>query len=323
MKCTDFSFLNRSQIIWQDSLLSITFDRFSSPMTSLHNTGSSDGKPLSYVTAMRCLSRIGLKIVQERLTARTYQQHLEFLAELRQHITDIVASSSEALISAGKCKSWKDQLEYWNFYLHRSYILSELCRPTIAHRREDPLLGPEQLVLAQSLRATCIKSLTSTVEAFLGLQNLTKFATQSWAAVQRSLSSALLLGLLGEPRRNKRVGVFLSSLLSVMQDVHNEIDQSEQSAPIKRSLAALSKFVPKQTYPSSLSDIASTPEQDGAESYPTSGPTSSEPNSSYLGGQQAYINPYFQNSTSEDGSPISMLKSILWGTESISPDFIF
>ena len=41
------------------------------------------------------------------------------------------------------------------------------------------------------------------VESLGGLQSITRFAIQSWAAVHRSLSCAVLLGILSEPSRMK------------------------------------------------------------------------------------------------------------------------
>ena len=153
----------------------------------------------SYIDSMRCLCKIGLNINRRKAVSQPTNVQILSIADQRDKIQDIVERMADHLADAGKCHSIKEQLEFWNLFLHRSYILSELCRPAITyhHRRK------EHKELAASLRETCITNLANTVEAFLGLHNITEFATQSWAAVHRSLSSALLLGILGEPARNE------------------------------------------------------------------------------------------------------------------------
>jgi hypothetical protein len=240
---------------------------------------------------------IGLEVIQERATSRKYNQYLHHISRIRDEINELASHLGEHLTSVTKCRSMKDQIEFWNFYLHRSYILSELCRPTIMHQKEIRLLQKDQQILAKSLRSACMDSLANTVEAFLGLQNLTKFATQSWAAVHRSLSSALLLAILHEPGRNERVRTLLFRLLSVMYEVHSDIDPMEKSAPIARSLEAIAKLMPPEPVPakSLASDGQGSPPQESVESHAVS---ISSPDTS----------------DSQGASPFSLLNSILWGS---------
>jgi hypothetical protein len=65
----------------------------------------------------------------------------------------------------------KDQLKHWNLYLHKSYVTSELYRPTLKHNTN--------LETTAALQATYIESLADTVKAFLGLENITRFIRQS------------------------------------------------------------------------------------------------------------------------------------------------
>ena len=130
----------------------------------------------------------------------------------------------------------RNQLEHWALYLHMSYMMSELCRPTIS-----PALAEHEL--ARSMRKACIDSLTNTVEAFLGLQNMTVFASRSWTAVHRSISCALLLGILKEHERNDRARMLLEKLISVLTEITSKVDPAELSAPITRSMMALRKLL--------------------------------------------------------------------------------
>jgi hypothetical protein len=114
--------------------------------------------------------------------------------------------------------------------------MSEVCREAI-----KPKIAPTELSLA--MRATCIDSLTNTVQAFLGLSRLTSFASHSWTALSRALSSALVLGVIGEAEVNEKVRSLLSQLLVCLQEIMaRNVDGTEISAPIKRWVATLSKL---------------------------------------------------------------------------------
>jgi hypothetical protein len=75
---------------------------------------------------------------------------------------------SHPLRDAKAYKSMKDQLEHWKLYLHWSYVTSELYRPTLNQS------GTESETTT-ALQATCMESLADTVDAFLGLENITRF----------------------------------------------------------------------------------------------------------------------------------------------------
>ena len=93
------------------------------------------------------------------------------------------------------------------------------------------------------MKVTCLESLTNTVKAFLGLNRLTSFASHSWYALSRGLSSALVLGILGHGETNEEVHSLLSQLLMLLQDVMaRNSDGAEIAAPIQRWIATLTKL---------------------------------------------------------------------------------
>lgn len=283
------------QIIWQDSLLSITYDRASSTaklesqLPAIH-----PGNKMNYIECMRALCKTGLQIIHERNIHRDSKSEIHHIMETRKKLSALLDNAAGHLRDNTLCRSIKQQLEYWNLYLHKSYITSELCRPVLRKRRKSDL---NPLDTATSLRKTCIESLADTVEAFIGLQNITQFASQSWAAVHRSLSSALLLGILREPSRNERVYTLLTKLVSVMSSINAGMDPSESSAPITRSIEALKKFLPSQ---------ADTP------GYNT-GTTSSSMEEFATPPNFAAGSPFVYSS--DEHSPYSIMDNILWGAE--------
>jgi hypothetical protein len=298
--CLDFFglILKRWQIIWQDSLLSITYDRATST-TSIdqhHQPNESEGSAkASYTDCMRSLCRIGLEIVRNRANPRGHNHELLRTVELHEQIKAIVERAADHLKDPKSCRSIKEHLEYWNLYMHKSYITADLCR-RIFHR------GKHNVDLLASLEKTCIESLMDTVEAFLGLQKITQFANQSWAAVHRSLSSALLLGVLGEPRRNERARILLQGLMFVMSDLSSGLDPLEVSGPIWRSLAALQKLIPWDQNTEGQTDAGTS---EGDTESTTRLLVSSTPSSLF---------------TMEDGSPYTLVDNILWGKSRTQPD---
>lgn len=121
--------------------------------------------------------------------------------------------------------------------MHCSYVVSELCKPTLAKRERYK----HEHELVDDLRRVCIDALVDTVDAFLKLQNLTFFARTSWAAVHRSLGSALLLGILGEPSRSESVRGMIDQLIAVMSNLEFA-DTSEMPAPVTRAIEALQRL---------------------------------------------------------------------------------
>jgi len=113
--------------VWQDSLISITYDRASSTPTISHHKSVHDSKPtcLSYIDCMKTLCETGLDIVRERTGHIDPRREL---ARIKKHQEDLINMMEQALPhlkDATGCKSMRDQLEHWNLYLHRSYISSE------------------------------------------------------------------------------------------------------------------------------------------------------------------------------------------------------
>ena len=286
----------RWQIIWQDSLLSITFDRISSNTIVAYHRQTKSISKLSYIDSMRRLCKIGLDIVQQRALSRPFHQQLLRIVECRDQIQDDLKQMEDHLTDVTKCRSVREQLEFWNLYMHRSYILSELCRPTIGKQHN----GGEHQEMALSLMSLCVESLIGTVEAFLGLQNTTQFASQSWAAVHRSLSSALLLGILGEAARSERVRSLVSKLAAVISEVLSGIDPSELSPPLTRSVAALHKLIVADDWDKNLSPFGNFYGFDDQTTQTVSESTT------------LVSSPYLLSD--EQNSPHSVLNSIFWGS---------
>jgi len=185
---------------------------------------------------MKRLCQVGLDIVRERSDEQDQQRKLAHIARQRQELDNVMHTAADHLRDIQACKSMKDQLEHWNLLLHRSYVTSELYRPFL---RKDRDVDSD---LTDNCR-TCVKSLVDTVNAFLGLENITRCAHQSWAAVHRALSSGLLLAVTKEHLRNWRVRMLLERLIAVLSGLGCGLGTSELAAPITRSVSALTSLI--------------------------------------------------------------------------------
>lgn len=291
-------------LLWQDSLLSVSYDRASSTTTIDHTvplSQTSTPGTRTYVECMYRLCKVGLDIVRERQQPQNSNDALMRITEHRNQLQDIMFDAADYLKDSRRCRSMRDQLEHWALYLHVSYITSELCRPAISP-------STAAFDLSKTLRKTCIDALANTVEAFLGLQNMTPFATRSWASVHRSLSSALLLGILGESSRNERARTLLSNLVSVLGELSSSVDPAELSAPITRSVAALQKLITIQaprSRPSSTSQ---------------SSPATLNYSLDDLNGALNFDDTTFMTQSplvgvDMEASPYALMDSIIWGSK--------
>ncbi|EMC95612.1 hypothetical protein BAUCODRAFT_71670 [Baudoinia panamericana UAMH 10762] len=293
-------------IIWQDSLLSLTYDRASTTAATAFNTmpmPQNVGRVGDYHAAMYRLMKIGLDIVRDRATVASAVDQFERISEHQNAISTLMREAAPYLRDSRLCKSNIDMIEHWGFYLHTSYALSELYRPALSPSKAES-------ELLQTFSRPCIDNLTNVVESYLGLNNITSFARQSWSATHRALSSALLLGILREHTRNDRARMLLARFMAVMIEITNSISAQEISAPLQRALSALSKLKIDEVQGQ---DEGYGPHVEGATS------RSVGDRGSKADHQATIITPAHSDGSSslEDHSPHSVLNSILWG----DPDF--
>lgn len=288
-------------VIWQDSLLSITYDRGSSAVglntmpTPQHFAADAVGP---YHSIMYRVFKVGLDIVRDRASAKGPREHHARIIEHRDEIANIMRDSADYLRDSRKCTSSRETLEHWGLYMHTSYSMSELCRPAISPNTSDH-------ELTKAFRQVCIDNLVNTVEAYLGLNNITAYARQSWAATHRALSSALLLGILGEHTRNERARRLIARFVAVMGDVVNNVDGQDIAAPVQRGITALRKLKINDSYASQASDVKPTMPNDGL--------AIDEDGALRLDHSSIITPSNTDSSLDDDHSPYATLNTILWG----------
>ena len=142
------------------------------------------------------------------------------------------------------CKTVQDRLQYYAIRLHTSFVVSVLCRPSL---RRGESLGMD-LSQKAALSEKCKQNLTETVRMYLKMHSLSVIPTRSWAFTYHGLSSAVLLGILGETKTDPKVRQLQGNLISALSVTtakdHTpnlaKIDRDiELSGPLSRALAAL------------------------------------------------------------------------------------
>ena len=154
-------------IIWQDSLLSITYDRASAAgalEVSTMPLPQHYGPIGAYHAVMYQISRVGLEIVRDRARPMSARETINRIREHRDDLARILKDAPEYLRSTKKLNTKKETLEHWGLYLHSSFYMSELCRPAISPNAD--------LELAKAFKQTCIDNLINAVDAFLGLNKI-------------------------------------------------------------------------------------------------------------------------------------------------------
>jgi hypothetical protein len=252
----------------------------------------------TYHSTMFRLCKTQLDIVRDRaLTLNPHEQYARIM-ERREAISQIMRDSAEYLRDSRLCKSTRETLQHWALYLHTSYALSELYRPAISPSTSDA-------DLIKKFKQSCIDNLANTVEAYLGLNNITAYARQSWAAMHRALGSSLLLGILGEHLRNDRARRLIGRFIAVMTDITNSIDPQEISTPLQRGINALRKLKIQEFRPPHFGDQTNI----FSDVTTTAGDEDVKVDHSQI------ITPANSDDhDAEEHSPYSVLNTILWGT---------
>ncbi|KAK3368686.1 fungal-specific transcription factor domain-containing protein [Podospora didyma] len=241
--------------LWHDTLTSLSFDRhvftvpICSPMTNipccpipLSPTAKTEG--WAYLEAMYHLCQIiSERLNPDAIAAASYAQILEN-CEAVEGIRDRLLAQ---LRNKESCKSAMDRLQHFAIKLHTSFMVSVCCRPALLRGESVRLDSSQKKLLADR----CKQNLTETVRMFLAMHQLSVIPTRSWAFTYHGLSSAVLLGILGETKADPEVRQLQGDLISALSATAAKEQTSPQphiqksdhdielSGPLSRALTAL------------------------------------------------------------------------------------
>ncbi|PQE21690.1 fungal specific transcription factor domain-containing protein [Rutstroemia sp. NJR-2017a WRK4] len=231
-------------IVWQDSLLSLSFDRtpiavITRCQVPLRPTALTEG--FTYTEAMYHLCQRVLDFVKNDST-NSQPDYNQIIANSIE-VENIRQKVLPALRIKEACKTVQDRLQYFAVRLHTSFVVSVLCRPAL--RR-----GAHGMDISQKahIAEKCKQNLTETVRMYLKMHSLSVIPTRSWAFTYHGLSSAVLLGILGETKTDPEVRQLQGELISALsataaKEQPSTVPKSDKdielSGPLSRALVAL------------------------------------------------------------------------------------
>jgi len=224
-------------------------DDYSMPMTNIpccpipmSPTAETEG--WAYLEAMYHLNQIiSQRLNPDSIAEATYSQIMENCAA----VENIREKLLTPLRSKDACKSALDRLQHFAVRLHTAFIVSVCCRPALLGRGGTGLDPTQKKFLADRCKA----NLTETVRMFLAMHQLSVIPTRSWAFTYHGLSSAVLLGLLGDTKTDPEVRQLQGDLISALSATAAKEQTSPQphiqksdhdielSGPLSRALTAL------------------------------------------------------------------------------------
>ncbi|KAK8202157.1 hypothetical protein M8818_005683 [Zalaria obscura] len=219
---------------------------------------------------------------------------------------------------------FREAMDYLVDIFTRSGKVAWLCRPALHNRHSSELRESIQ----QELIETCNRNLLECVRAFVNLLSLSTFASRSWVVIHNGLSSALLLGFLGETLRNPEVRLLQGEIVEIFskesQDDGVQERDSDSGIDLSRAhlraVAALRRIcssqgnhtdqVPPTNNESSNHEIAAN-ETHSSERFGEPWPTTTNEGDPMLMNME---NLLAQSSSGIDMNPLDMVDSIIWGT---------
>ncbi len=234
--------LLRIAIMWQDTLLSLTFGR--PPVSQLHDLEESlddaqdTDQGLSYRQAMSRLSYLWLRWRSSETVNSSLSNALQVLRELDQ----LSAATGPHLLNSESCTTTQQLTEHYAFQLHTNFTRATICRPHIVSSTGS---RPEEG--GKSSIFNCFRhSLKESAGAYAQLLSIAPCAARSWAIAYNGLASILLLSLMRETRYDAEVRLLQDSLISCLSNDQDELELLAGSGTVvelsemhKRVLAAL------------------------------------------------------------------------------------
>lgn len=191
---------NRSTIVWQDSLLSLCYDRPHIVSVSgwTPDMQFASRQNLSYTDVMHYICRLTLEF-REKLAVIPEDNDLRGAIDALTSLDDVYGRTQPHLQKRENCKTLQQHLEHLALRMHVSFAVSVFCRPAI-QKTPQPLTmaGPRETLL----RARAKESLINASKAFLDFQALSVVPLRTWSMVHTALSSTLLLCLWEETRND-------------------------------------------------------------------------------------------------------------------------
>jgi len=164
------------------------------------------------------------------------QEEIQLDVQQINHITTRLCAN---IRSPEQCDTLQHHVQHLCFKLHSSFSIGTLLRPSLSPNRWENLAHDRK----QEFAAQCIGSYIDSVEAFLDLHIVSVAASRSWAMLHNGLTSALVLAITGQTRRQPFVAELQSRLFETLSRYPSETEQAGPFwGPHSRAISALKKI---------------------------------------------------------------------------------
>lgn len=210
---------SRLAVIWQDTLLSLCFDRPPAATTIPYKTDVS--MAMTYSEAMYCLFEGILKGIS--LQGSFANNPVPILSNV-ENIESIRSRVAGHLKGVAGCSNIRQRCEYYALSLHIAFVVAWLCRPALRNR--SAYQGPENI--RRQLADKCKMNLLESIRSYVQLHSLSILASRSWAIMHNALSSALLLGLIGATKTDPSVRYLQGQIIDILSN--GPVSEGEQQS---------------------------------------------------------------------------------------------
>lgn len=156
-----------------------------------------------------------------------------------QEVENVRLRASPRMQSKDNCRTIMDRLQYYALSLHISFVVSVLCRPALTRSEDNSSAGPGNMSQKQLVAQMCKKNLADVLRNFLNMNALSPIPTRSWSFTHHGLSSAVLLGILGETKADPEVREMQGALITVLDTQSGAENETTLLGPLARALTAL------------------------------------------------------------------------------------
>ncbi|OOQ89759.1 hypothetical protein PEBR_07235 [Penicillium brasilianum] len=203
-------------VIWQDTLLSMCFDRPTSVIMEAPpalDVLSFPDQSLSYHESMYYLN---FCLNHGRSLRKTH--NFDVILELVERIESIKLYMCHEMQDLKSCKNIQQRAHFFAFNLHLSFSIAWICRPALSNTARSSDTRDARHEIAKK----CHQNLIEALHAFLKLQPICLFAARSWSFFHNGISSALLLALIDDTKADPEVRAMQECLLRTLPQ--NESD---------------------------------------------------------------------------------------------------
>lgn len=230
-------------IVWQDTFLSLTYDR---PPSTLAMTCpipyQQDAEGLNFQECIFTLCRLILDKARREI-AGNIPGPFESLCEYKRQLDGVRDAAAPFLKDKAKCVTLQDHLERLAFGVHLGYVVCRLNRVYLDS------MGPDSPFPAD-VAVDCVQRAMEVVECFLDLHRFSAGVCRSWAFVHTVVSCAITLKSLSHvPLEDQSKPEMLVQRLTVVlekEERDSEWTDAESNVryfgPYSRALKALKEI---------------------------------------------------------------------------------